>query len=61
MKYSNFKLSLRKIIAALFIIVSGSTGLFAQQITVKGIVKDAGNGDPILGQTLSKKAHRTEP
>ncbi len=54
MKYANFKQNLRTL-TALFLIVVSCGLVSAQQITVKGVVKDASSGEPILGANILEK------
>ncbi len=54
MKYTNFKLNLRIFATVLSIFISCSM-LMAQQITIKGIVKDAASGESILGANILEK------
>ena len=54
MKYSHFKLKLRAVVAVFAMFVLGFTAN-AQQISVSGVVKDAANGEPILGASILEK------
>ena len=54
MKYNHFKLKLRAFVAVFAMFVFGFTAN-AQQISVSGIVKDAANGEPILGASILEK------
>ena len=54
MKYTHFKLKLRSIVAVLLMFFI-STGVNAQKTSISGIVKDAGNGEPILGANVFEK------
>ncbi len=54
MKYTHFKLKLRSIVAILLMFLI-SSGVNAQKTSVSGIVKDAGNGEPILGANVFEK------
>jgi len=55
MKYTNLiKLKLRASLAVLAMFVFGMTAN-AQQISISGIVKDAGNGEPIIGANVIVK------
>jgi TonB-dependent starch-binding outer membrane protein SusC len=54
MKYNHFKLKLRSLVAVLAMFVFGVSAN-AQQISVSGVVKDAANGDPILGASVIQK------
>jgi len=54
MKYNHFKLKLRSLVAVLAMFVFGISAN-AQQISVSGVVKDAANGDPILGASVTQK------
>jgi TonB-dependent starch-binding outer membrane protein SusC len=54
MKYNHSKLKLRAIVAVFAMFVLGLNAN-AQQLSVSGIVKDAANGDPILGASIIEK------
>ena len=54
MKYTNFKLKLRACLAVLVLFVFAAA-VNAQQTTISGIVRDASNGDPILGANILEK------
>jgi len=54
MKYTNFKLKLRACLAVLVLFVFAAA-VNAQQTSISGIVKDAGNGEPILGANVLVK------
>ncbi|MEI6753551.1 MAG: TonB-dependent receptor [Paludibacter sp.] len=54
MKYSHFKLKLRAVVAVFVMFVFGISAN-AQQISVSGVVKDAANGEPILGASILQK------
>ncbi|MEI8086298.1 MAG: TonB-dependent receptor [Paludibacter sp.] len=54
MKYTNFKLKLRSVVAV-FLMFFISATVFAQKTSISGVVKDAGNGDPILGANIFEK------
>jgi len=54
MKYNHFKLKLRTFGAIFVLFVFGITAN-AQQISVSGVVKDATNGEPILGANILVK------
>ena len=54
MKYTNFKLNFRTFATVLSIFISCSL-VMAQQITVRGVVKDAASGEPILGANIIEK------
>lgn len=54
MKYTSFKLKMRTIIAvfAMFVLV---TTMYGQKISISGVVKDAANGEPIIGANILEK------
>jgi TonB-linked SusC/RagA family outer membrane protein len=54
MKYTNFKLKLRACLAILVLFVFAAA-VNAQQTSISGIVKDASNGEPILGANILEK------
>jgi len=54
MKYTHFKLKLRSLVAVLVMFAISAT-VNAQQISISGIVKDAGNGEPVLGVNIFEK------
>src|ERR1035437_7779479 len=54
MKYTNFKLKLRPCLAILVLFVFAAA-VNAQQTSISGIVKDASNGEPILGANILEK------
>ena len=54
MKYNHFKPKLRAFVAVFVMFVLGLTAN-AQQISVSGVVKDAANGEPILGASILEK------
>ena len=54
MKYNHFKLKLRAFVAVFAMFVLGLSAN-AQQISVSGVVKDAANGEPILGASILEK------
>ena len=54
MKYSHFKLKLRAVVGVIVMFVLGLSAN-AQQISVSGVVKDAANGEPILGASILQK------
>ncbi len=54
MKYNHFKPKLRALVAVFVMFVLGLTAN-AQQISVSGVVKDAANGEPILGASILEK------
>ena len=54
MKYNHFKVKLRAFLAVFAMFVFGVTAN-AQQISVSGVVKDAANGEPILGASILEK------
>ena len=58
MKYTNFKLNLQTF-AALVMMLVFSVSVNAQQISITGTVKDAGNGEPILGVNIIEKGTTT--
>jgi len=54
MKYTHFKLKLRSVVAV-FLMFFISAAVSAQKTSISGVVKDAGNGDPILGANIFEK------
>jgi len=54
MKYTNFKLKLRSVVAV-FLMFFISAAVSAQKTSISGVVKDAGNGEPILGANIFEK------
>lgn len=54
MKYTNFKLKLRAFLAV-FVLLFFGVFANAQKINVTGVVKDAVNGEPILGANILEK------
>ena len=54
MNYTHFKLKFRSLCVVLVMFVIGFTAN-AQPISITGIVKDAANGDPILGANILEK------
>lgn len=54
MKDTNFKLNAR-LLASVFAFIISCGMLWAQQVSIKGIVKDASTGEPILGANVLEK------
>lgn len=54
MKNSHFKLKLRSLVTVLVLFVVSAT-IQAQKTSISGIVKDAGNGEPIIGANVFEK------
>ncbi|NDP21695.1 MAG: TonB-dependent receptor [Paludibacter sp.] len=54
MKHTNFKQILRMLFTVIVMFVV-STNLSAQQTSVSGVIKDAGNGEPIIGANILEK------
>lgn len=54
MKYKNFKLKLRSF-GMLFTLLIVSVAVYAQKVSISGTVKDAANGEPILGASVLEK------
>lgn len=54
MKYTSFKLKMRTI-AAVFAMFVLATTTYGQRISISGVVKDAANGEPIIGANILEK------
>lgn len=54
MRYSFFKHNQRSIATLLLMLVFG-VSMYAQQITIKGVVTEAANGEPIIGANIIEK------